>query len=195
MNDELLAKLKVEVPAEDSASLGEKMLLYWLIRETKPLNVLETGTHRGLATLFMAAALKDNAEGDQIGAGHITTYDPYEYGQLGNFSKFPELYPFITYKQERGDKMTEEQIDFAFIDGYHGYLDVIQEIDVLLPRLAAQAIVVFHDCWYEEEGVQNGTAVNDAIKDAGLDTMWLPTRNAIRVYSKHPEKMTGPLRR
>lgn len=189
MNHELEQHILKEVPQDDSAALGEKWLLYWLIREIKPLTVVETGTHKGLATLYMAAALKEN------GFGHITTYDPFEWGQRGNFAKFPSLNPYITYKQNPGTDMNERQIDFAFIDGFHGYMDVIQEIDVLIPRLSEQAVVVFHDCWYEEEGVNNGTGVNEAIADAGLQTLWLPTTNAIRIYSKHSEKMTSPVKR
>jgi len=189
MNPELEQLIIKEVPQDDSASLGEKYLLHWLIRETKPMTIVETGTHRGLATLYMAAAVKEN------GFGHITTYDPFEWNQRGNFGKFPELNELITYKQKRGDEMDEKNIDFAFIDGFHGYLDVIQEIDTLIPRLSGQAIVVFHDCWYEEEGVNGGTGVNEAIEEAGLQTVWLPTTNALRIYSKHPEKMTGPVKR
>lgn len=187
MNKDLETEISREVPSDDSASVGEKQLLYWLIRETKPRVAVETGTHRGLATLYMAAALADNA------VGHLTTYDPFEWGQVGNFAKFSALNPYITYKQARGDSMQEEQIDFAFIDGFHGLKDVIEELSVLIPRLAPRAIVVLHDCWYEKEEVHNGTGVNDALESYGLFSTWLPTTNAIRIYSRHEDRPTGPL--
>lgn len=38
-------------------------LLYAFIRETKPKNVLETGTHRGVGAAYMGLALKDNGDG------------------------------------------------------------------------------------------------------------------------------------
>lgn len=44
-------------------------LLYAFIRECKPLNVLETGTHRGVGASYMGQALKDN------GYGHLDTYE------------------------------------------------------------------------------------------------------------------------
>lgn len=167
-------QIDIEIPKDDSASEGEKMLLYWLIRELKPKVVIETGTHKGLATLYMAHALVDN------GQGHITTYDPFEWNQLGNFAKFLELMPYITYKQLPGKDMTEQQIDFAFIDGFHGFKDVFDEIRVLMPRLAKNAIVIFHDCWPTETG---GIDVNGAIESFGLKNVWLPTTNAMRIYT------------
>lgn len=175
-------QIDIEVPKDDSASEGEKMLLYWLIRELKPKVVVETGTHKGLATLYMAHALFDNylnSNGSAI-TGHITTYDPFEWNQRGNFAKFPELLPYITYKQLPGKDMTEEQIDFVFIDGFHGFKDVFDEIRVLLPRLTKNATVVFHDCWPTETG---GIDVNGAIESFGLKNVWLGTTNAMRIYT------------
>lgn len=182
MNHELEQRVLAEIPTDDSAARGEKMLLYWLVRELQPKVVVETGTHKGLSALYMAAALRDN------GFGHLTTYDPFEWGAAGNIAKFPELTEFVTYKKQKGSSMEEKNIDFAFIDGFHGEQDVIEEIESLLPRLSDVAVVVFHDCWYEEDGVNNGTGVNDALEK--LHTVWLPTTNAIRIYSKHPERMT-----
>lgn len=183
MNKELEEKIIREVPADDSTSHGEKMLLYWLIRNLKPKNVVETGTHKGLTTCYIAAALKDN------GIGHITTCDPTEqWHQRGNFAKFPELMDIITFKAVRGDQLEVEQpVDFFFCDGYHGIQDVLEEIDHFFPKLSKSCVVVFHDCWYG-----NTDGVNEAIEARGLKTIWLPTKNAIRIYSKHPEKPTCP---
>lgn len=169
--------IDAEVPADDSTAEGEKMLLYWLIRELKPETVIETGTHKALTALYMAHALHDNQK------GHLTTYDPYpDWGAQGNINKILALQPYITYIPKRGDEMLVEHIDFAFIDGFHGKKDVEEELAVLLPRLAPFATVIFHDCWYGGEGV----GVNEALEEAGLHTIWLPTTNALRVYSKHP---------
>lgn len=184
MNPELEARIIKEVPSDDSTSHGEKMLLYWLIRELKPQRVIETGTHRGLTTLYMAAALHDN------GVGQLVTCDPNpEWNPNGNFSKFPELLHYITHFTCMGEVMLAEhegEIDFAFIDGFHGKNDVTPEINELIPKLSPRALVVFHDCWYgDTEGV------NEAVVEAGLQTLWLPTKNAIRIYSKHETRPIG----
>jgi len=44
-------------------------LLYGLIRVWKPSTVLETGTHKGISSAYMAQALKDNKK------GHMVTYE------------------------------------------------------------------------------------------------------------------------
>lgn len=171
-----------ELPKDDSTSEAEKSLLYWLIRDLKPKTVIETGTHRGYTSLYMAHALYDN------GFGHLTTCDPNtEWYAQGNFNKFPELAPYITYKAIQGKDLDVKDIDFAFIDGFHGKEDVLPELEMLLPKLSNSAVVVFHDCWYG-----NTDGVNEALEEAKLKTLWLPTKNAIRIYSKHPKKPTGP---
>jgi predicted O-methyltransferase YrrM len=172
-----------EVPADDSASRGERMLLYWFIRELRPKVVVETGSHKGLSTLYMAAALHDNKE------GHITTADTNpQWNSRGNFAKFPDLLPYITFHMIEGKQLAVDNIDFLFLDSFHDKQVVLDEISALFPRLSTVATVVFHDCWH---GTSDG--VNEAIAQKKLRTIWLPTKNAIRIYSKHPPKMTGPL--
>lgn len=183
MNQELEQRINNEIPKDDSTSLGEKMILYWMIKDLKPKVVVETGTHRGLTTLYMLAALEDNGE------GHLYTCDPNtEWGQNGNFGKFPTLDKRVTFYPIKGEEMLKNinNIDFAFIDGFHGKDDVIPEIKNLLPNLSSTAVVVFHDCWYG-----NTEGVNEACDELGLKTIWLGTKNAIRIYEQHPNKPTG----
>lgn len=169
-----------EIPKEDSTSEGEKRLLYALVRELKPEVIVETGTHRGMTTLYLADAVYHN------GKGHIYTCDPFEWGQVGNFRKFPELEKLITFQLIKGSELKVDNIDFLFIDGFHGKQDVIDEVNALFPRLSKRAIVIFHDCWYG-----NTDEINEAVEELGLKTIWLPTKNAIRIYSKHEEKPTS----
>ena len=85
--EELIIK---EVPQDDSTALEEKMILYNEIKKLKPNVVLETGTHRGLTSLYMLHAIWENK------FGHLYTADPFEWGAKGNFRKFPELEAFVT---------------------------------------------------------------------------------------------------
>ncbi len=169
-----IEQIQKEVPTDDSASEGEQFILYGLIRSLKPKVVVETGTHKGLSTLWMAQALHDN------GKGVIHTTDPREWGARGNFRKFPELENRICLHVERGDQMQiDERIDFIFLDGLHEKEEVLSELETLNPQMNPECVIVFHDC--KQDNAQVG--VNAAIKELGLKNIALATENYIRVYS------------
>lgn len=175
MQTELENKILAEVPAEDSTSHEEKMILYNEIIKLKPLHVIETGTHRGLTTLYMLAALEEN------GDGFLNTADPYEWGAVGNFRKFPELEKRVAYHQCPGKEMIKivgPRIDFAFIDGFHEKDVVLEEIKALLPELAPGAVVYFHDT----NGSNIHCDVPGALEEAGLKVEYLKTQNGMARY-------------
>lgn len=171
-------KIIREVPQDDSTDIEEKMLLYNEIKKRKPKVVVETGTHRGKTTLYMAHALYE------LGEGHLHTADPYEWGALGNFRKFPELEKHITYYQIPGKDLVVDNIDFLFIDGYHEKEEVLAEIDALFPKLSKDAVVYFHDT-----GGRSPTCdVPGAIEERGLKVEYLSTKNGMAVYYNKPKK-------
>lgn len=175
MNKELEERIIAEVPGEDSASHEEKMILYNEIKKLKPKNIIETGTHRGLTTLYMLAAVAENKK------GFINTADPFEWGAGGNFRKFPELEKLVKYHQIPGKDMIPmcgPNIDFAFIDGFHEKHIVLEEIRALLPELAPGAVVYFHDT----NGSNIYCDVPGAIKEAGLKVEYLQTLNGMAKY-------------
>lgn len=170
-HEELIIK---EVPQDDSTSLEEKMVLYNEIKKLKPKVVVETGTHRGLTSLYLLHALWENGE------GHLHTADPYEWGAKGNFRKFPELEKHVTWYQLRGSEMISElnDIDFAFIDGFHEKVEVLEEMNALLPRLAENAVVYLHDT----NGSNEFCDVPGALKELGLKVEYLKTQNGMAKY-------------
>jgi predicted O-methyltransferase YrrM len=133
---------------------------------------VETGTHRGLSSCYIAEALKDN------GFGHLDTCDPVDYLQAPSFAA-AGLGELITFHLAQGIKMNVAgTIDFLFIDGFHGEQDVLDEFLYFKPQLAENAIVVFHDCDLVEY-----CGVNKAVNSLGIKTVWLPTQNRMRIYS------------
>ena len=172
---EFIERINKEIPEDDAAEFGERMLLYSLIRAVKPKVAVETGTHKGLTALYMAHALYDN------GIGKLFTAEPNQemWGARGNFRKFPELESRIKYCEVKGKDMeVEGKIDFAFIDSEHEKEVVIGEMEHFLPLLSEKAIVVFHDC----AGDVGNVGVNAAIEELGLKTVILPTFNTMRIY-------------
>ena len=170
---EFIEQIDKEIPTDDAADFGERLLLYSLIRSIKPEVVVETGTHKGLTALYMAQALYDNE------FGLLYTCDPNEWGAKGNIRKFPELEKRIKYFEGKGKDMeVDGKIDFLFVDSEHEKEVVIGEMEHFLPQLSERAIVVFHDC----AGDVGYVGVNAAIKELGLKTIILPTFNTMRIY-------------
>jgi cephalosporin hydroxylase len=162
-----------EIARDDSAHLDQQMLMYWLIRGMKPGAVVEIGTHRGVTSLYLAHALYDN------GKGHLITCDPYDYGQQDNFDKIPELAEYITYDNIMGVDLGINNVDFVFVDGFHGYSEVLDEIEYFKPRLSKEGLMVFHDCGGDNDSV----GVNAAIQDCGIEATWVPMSGKLRIYS------------
>ena len=174
---EFIEKIDKEIPTDDAADLGERMLLYSLIVSIKPKVVVETGTHRGLTALYMAHALYDN------GKGVLYTAEPNDsmWGAKGNFRKFPELEKRIKYFEGMGKDMpVEGEIEIAFIDSEHEKEVVLGEMENFSPHFSEEAVVLFHDCGGDNERV----GVNAAIKELGLKAIILPTLNTMRIYTK-----------
>lgn len=174
MLEQLEEKILREVPAEDSTSREEKMMLYEAIKKLKPDVVVETGTHRGLTSMYMLCALAEN------GKGHLYTADPFEWGAYGNFAKFPELLPYVTYFQKPGKELANDvkDIDLMFIDGFHEKEIVVEEIDALFPLLKEGAHVYFHDT----NGRHPTCDVPGAIEERNLEVEYLKTLNGMAHY-------------
>lgn len=124
------------------------LLLYQLIREIKPLNVIELGTNLGISSAYQAMALDLNGQNGQL----ITLEDsPYRLRVARNLHTKIGL-KNVTYVQGLfGDvldstlKKIDCPIDFAFIDGHHQYEPTLQYFDVISKYLSEDAIVVFDD--------------------------------------------------
>lgn len=170
-----LEEILTRIPQDDSADRGEQLFLYGLVRAIRPTVAVETGTHRGKTSLIIGHALMDNEH------GHLHTADPYDWEQEKNLEKFLDIKPYITYYRERGSFLGTKlrKIDFLFIDGFHEKDEVLEEWDALSPHLTENAIVVFHDCAYPSN---EHCDVNGAVKELGLTTVWVPTRNRLRIY-------------
>lgn len=157
----------------DSTGLDHKLFLYSLIRGCRPEVCVEIGTNRGKTSLYMAHALYDN------GRGELHTCDPVDYDQETTFSKFPQLSRYIHFHQKKGVDLDIDSIDFIFVDGFHEYEAVTEEIEYFLPRLTKEGLMVFHDCGGDNKTV----GVNKAIEDARINAVWIPMSGKLRLYS------------
>lgn len=124
----------------------ERVVLYGLIFGLRPQRCLEIGTNMGGSALIIGAAL------DDIGAGQLVCVDsepqvePEHWQQLAHRAKLitgmsPQVLP-QTVVAAGG------LFDFALIDGDHELPGVIRDIEGVLPLLANDAYMIFHDAHY-----------------------------------------------
>lgn len=123
-------------------------LLYTLIKNNKPANVLELGTCCGFSSIYMAKANSSSTiytiegayEVAKIAASNIQEANCNNIEQtIGKFDDV--LQPLLT---------KIEKVDFAFIDGHHDKESTIRYYNIIKPFLSQNAIVVFDDISWSE---------------------------------------------
>lgn len=114
---------------------GHPKVLYGLIRSMKPQVIVEIGTYRGYSSAWMAKALQEN------NTGHIYTVDDFSLKQYtqNREDAIAHLYDnlerlgvrdFVTLLEGDSDSVAlPDRIDFAYIDGWHGYVKCKRDFD------------------------------------------------------------------
>jgi len=155
----------------DTSMQEEAEFLAALVRAIKPTICLETGTHKGYASIHIGNALKANEK------GHLWTYDITDYGQGKNITDAGLDGIVTTVVQDSKNLKLSDMIDFAFIDGCHNDLFVEDEFKNLLPQLNHGAIVIFHD-----HSTVPGSGPALAIKNLGIKVIYIPTKYGMGIY-------------
>jgi len=145
------------------------------------LTIVETGTARGFSSIVMSKAMAD-----MKGFGKIVTFDiiPHDtimywgciadltgpqtrQNLLFDYSKFLNSIVFI-----QGDtklqikKFSSNRVHFAFLDGGHEYMDVMNDFQALKGRQAVGDIIIFDDYTPNKfPGIVN--AVNEICSEFG----------------------------
>jgi len=160
------ALLQDVLSLEGWCSPQKALLLYSLIREHKPLKVVEIGIYGGRSIVPIAAALRDNGAGEVwgietwSGAGatsHRTSIDndfswlSVDFTKVkGDFLEFVlrhRLHDTIRVVEASSDRCGSlfDRIDMLHIDGNHSMFQAAQDVVTYLPKVPAGGIVVFDD--------------------------------------------------
>lgn len=142
------------------------MLLYSLVREHKPQNVVEIGIYGGRSIVPIAAALRDNGAGEVwgietwSGAGATThrtsilndfNWMNIDFARIKkNFLDFilrHDLQSVVRIIEAPSDRCGGlfDRIDFLHIDGNHSTYSAAQDVVKFLPKVPPGGIVVFDD--------------------------------------------------
>jgi predicted O-methyltransferase YrrM len=136
------------VPAE--MQLSERLLLYSLIYGLKPAVCLEIGVFKGGSALIICAALDDIGQGRLIAIDPVPKISTDDWERLARRTEF--IYEPSPGATARAYEIAKQAFDFVLIDGDHTYEGVLQDLEGVLPYLAEQAYLLFHDCHYPEVG-------------------------------------------
>lgn len=126
------------------------LLLYALIRHTRPKNVIEFSPYKGYSTVFIYKALFRNDTAFSFNTFDLT--ERMEFKELMSLFDIPigieagdALKTVPDYIKKRG---IEGNIDLCFVDSDHGYDFARSYIDNIFPLLGNDCIIAIHDIQY-----------------------------------------------
>jgi len=142
--------------------VGHLPFAYWLIGAFKPAIFVELGTHSGNSYFAFCQSVQelhlptrcyavDTWQGD-IHAGHYddTIFNAVNLHNEAHYGNFSQL--LRTTFDEAVNHFENGSINLLHIDGLHTYEAVKHDFQTWLPKLAPNAIVLFHDITVHREG-------------------------------------------
>lgn len=135
----------------ESLEPEEGQLLYNLVRERRPQDIIEVGMERATSTLHLLQGVADN------GSGIVVSIDPLQYSHakgvgvrhiqragLTDWHKHIEDYSEFILPQLLKNSCT---CDLTFIDSNHRFDQTILECFYLDKMLKIGGVMILHDMW------------------------------------------------
>ena len=153
-----------------SVCVEEAEFLYGLVKMIKPLEILETGTYKGVSSAYMAQALKENRK------GRLTTleYEPTHFNEANDLFNILGLKVNSLLISSLEFK-TEVQYDFIFLDTEPNIR--FAEFIKFWPSLKPGGFIGIHDLGPHMG--QTGQVVNDMM-DWPFGTMPVEMQHLLR---------------
>lgn len=130
-------------------SRAERLLVYTLTFTLRPSRYLEIGTFQGGSALVVTAAM------DALGSdGKLVCVDPTPQITPEHWAKLEHRTALLTgYSPDILPQAVEAAgglFDFVLIDGDHSYNGVVRDANGVLPHVANNAYLLFHDSFFPE---------------------------------------------
>ncbi|MEE2639666.1 MAG: class I SAM-dependent methyltransferase [Planctomycetota bacterium] len=157
---------------------GDRRAIFYLVRTTGALTVLEVGTHIGASTCHLAAAIGQtvselSASGPRLVSVDVEAINDPErrpWRQYGAPYSPEELVTklgcseFVSFRQEKSLEYLasgEQMFDVIFLDGDHSAQTTYQEIPLALSRLKPGGVILLHDYFPGGQPLwSNGVAIS-----------------------------------
>ncbi len=147
------------IPSE-SAWIGHIPFAAWIMQEVQPKVFVELGSHFGHSYFSFCQAAKDynlptqcyaidTWDGDeQAGFYDQSIFDFFKTYNNQHYSDFSQMLRMRF--NEAVSHFSDGSIELLHIDGLHTYEAVRQDFETWLPKLAPDAVVLFHDTQVKE---------------------------------------------
>lgn len=118
--------------------------------------VLEIGSYYGASSCYLGAALKqingrlicvDTWSNETMPEGTRDTYEIF-------MKNLAPLNSIVSVRRKRSEDLLTtdlpDKLDMVFIDGDHSYLSVKRDVNIVMPLIAEEGILAFHDIkWFQ----------------------------------------------
>lgn len=148
--------------------IGDRIVLYGLIRGLQPKAYLEIGVRWGGSARIVSAAMEANQIGQAIGLDpDLSGFRPRPKELFGRYSTVKGFSPEDT---GRAAMTSTEPIDFVFIDAVHTYSAVKSDIVGVLPFISDRAHILFHDAFHQgvHQAINEFLDENNSFSDLGI---------------------------
>jgi predicted O-methyltransferase YrrM len=164
--DPRLHPLAVILDAPTEMSFEERLFLYALVRGSQPQRVLEVGTSQGGSAAIFASALQAN------GSGTVVGIDPLPRIELP-VSAFHGRFHLVTGESpaaiEEAARLAGGPFDLVLIDGMHIYEYAANDAAGVVPFMAEQGYILFHDAFHfgVSEAIREAVEADPTLHDCG----------------------------
>lgn len=143
------------------------LLLFQLIRASKPSVCLEMGTSLGITAAYQAAALALNGSGRLVTLEGAPTIAALAQKHLAGLGLAATVIVGRFQDTLAGVLREHGPFDLAFVDGHHDERATVRYFEQLRPALAPRALVVFDDIGWSD-GMRRAWAAITARSEVGL---------------------------
>jgi hypothetical protein len=127
---------------------------HWIIEKITPKVFVELGTHTGASYFAFCQSIASNKTGTKAfavdtwqGDEHAGFYDETVFQSVAEANELYKSFSTLlrTTFDEASSSFDDKSIDLLHIDGLHTYSAVKHDFETWLPKLAPNAVVLFHD--------------------------------------------------